>query len=180
MEETREKMEQIFKHLREELANLRTGRPNPAMLDPVLVDAYGTQMRIKDLATVTASEGRQLIITPFDPQMAGAIAKGIEKANLGVSPNSEGILIRIPIPPMTEEIRKKIAKEAKDKAEKAKIAIRNCRRDANDGLKKQKAAGDLTEDEQKRGEKQIQEFTDRFCKQIDQLYTEKEKEILSV
>lgn len=179
-EQAKEKMEQVVSHLRDELSNLRTGRPNASVLDPVIIDVYGAQMKIRDLATVTVSDGRSLIITPFDPQTAPSIAKGIEKANLGLLPAVDGAVIRALVPEMTEEIRKKIAKEAKEKAEKAKISIRNCRREANDTIKQQKTTGELTEDEQKKGEKKIQELTDQFCKQIDELYTKKEKEILVV
>ncbi|MEM7174978.1 MAG: ribosome recycling factor [Chlamydiota bacterium] len=183
MEEAKEKMKQVVKHLREDLGNLRTGRPNPAVLDPVLVDVYGTEMRIRDLGTITVStfsDRPQLVITPFDPLTAASIAKGIEKANLGLLPTVDGNIIRVPVPEMTEELRKKIARDAKDKAEKAKVSVRSCRRDANDSIKKQKTMGELTEDDQKREEKQVQELTDQFCKEIDQLYSDKEKEILAV
>lgn len=179
MEDVNKKMDQVMENLREEMRNLRTGRPNPRVLDPLVAEIYGTKMRIRDLATVTV-DGRQLIITTFDPQTAPAISKAIEKANLGLMPHLDGNIIRLPIPPMTEEIRKKIAKEAKEKTEKAKIAIRNCRREANDQIKKSKNLGEITEDDQKKKEKQIQELTDRFCKEADQLFVEKEKEILAV
>lgn len=180
MKEAKEKMGQIVAHFREELGCLRTGRPNPSVLDPVGVDVYGSEMRIRDLATVTVGDGRQLVITPFDPQTAPSIAKGIEKANLGMLPVVDGTIVRVPVPEMTEEIRKKIAREAKDKAEKAKISVRNCRREANDSIKKQKTSGELTEDDQKREEKRVQEWTDQFCKEIDHIYEGKEKEILAV
>ena len=178
--ETKSQMEKAFGHLKEELSNLRTNRPSPALLDNVPVEAYGTEMKIRDLGSVSVVDGRQLLISPFDPQTAPMIRKGIEKANLNLQPHLDGNVVRVSIPEMSEEVRKGIAKEAKEKSEKAKVTIRECRRKANDTVKKQKSDGEIAEDEQKRSEKKIQELTDDFCKQIEALYAVKEKEILSV
>jgi ribosome recycling factor len=177
---TKDDMEAALDHFRQELRNLRSGRANPGLLDSVKVEAYGSEMRIKELGNVTVSEARQLLVTPFDPQMAGPIGKGIEKANLGVQPNVDGAVVRVPIPPLTEELRKDIVKQAKNKAEDAKIAVRDVRKKGNDAIKKLKSSGDIAEDEQKKMEKSIQEITDKYCKVVDELFKEKEKDILVV
>jgi ribosome recycling factor len=178
--DTKAKMTVALDHFKGELKNLRTNRANPAMLDGVTVEVYGSQMRLKELANVTAPESRQLLVSPFDPQTAGAISKGIERANLNVQPILEGHVIRINIPPMDENMRKQIVKQGKDKAEAAKIVIREIRRKNNDLVRKQKADGDIPEDMMKKIEKAIQELTDDFCKQIDQLFAAREKEIMTV
>lgn len=180
MNEVKQSMQTALDHLADELKNLRTNRPNPSVLETVRVEVYGSEMKIRDLGSVSVSDGRQLLVSPFDPQTVGPIGKGIEKANLGLQPIVDGNVVRVPIPPMSEELRRDIAKEAKDKSEKAKVTIRDHRRKANDHVKKQKADGEISEDEQKKNEKLIQELTDQFCKKVDELYTEKEKDILEV
>ncbi|MBS0654019.1 MAG: ribosome recycling factor [Verrucomicrobia bacterium] len=179
-DQTKQKMQATVEHFKTELKNLRTNRANPGMLEGVVVEAYGSQMRLKEMANVTVPESRQLLISPFDPQTAGAIAKGIERANLNLQPVVEGHTIRINVPPMDEAMRKQIAKQGKQKAEDAKITIREIRRKNNELVRKQKADGIITEDIMKKDEKTIQDFTDKFCKEIDDLYTAKEKEIMSV
>ncbi|NGX46824.1 MAG: Ribosome-recycling factor [Chlamydiae bacterium] len=179
-DETKTKMQEALEHFKKELAQLRSGRANPGMLDSVPIEVYGTQMRIRELANVSTPEARQILITPFDPQTAGPIGKSIEKANLGLQPILEGNLIRINIPPMDESMRKEIVKQGKKKAEDAKVAIREVRRKSNDLVRKQKADSDITEDEVKKAEKSVQELTDDFCKQIDELFAVKEKEIMTV
>jgi len=179
-DETKQKMIESIDHFKKELAHLRTGRANPGMLDNVPIEVYGSQMRIKELASVSTPEPRQLLITPFDPQTSGPIAKSIEKANLNVQPVVEGHVIRINIPPLDESMRKDIVKQGKEKAEKAKVAIRESRRKGNEGVRKAKADGDFTEDQMKKGEKDIQELTDKYCKEIDELFAVKEKEIMTV
>ncbi len=173
-------MNDAIEHFKKELSFLRSGRANPGMLDSVQVEVYGSQMRLKELATVSAPESRQLLISPFDPQTAGPIAKSIEKANLNIQPILEGSIIRINIPPMDESMRKEIVKQAKKKAEDAKIAVREVRRKGNDLSKKLKTDGEITEDEMKKTEKLIQELTDSNCKLIDELFGVKEKEIMTV
>lgn len=180
VDDTKKRMQDALEHFKKELGNLRTGRANPGILDSVPMEVYGTQMRIRELANVTVPEPRQILITPFDPQTAGPISKSIEKANLGLHPIIEGHAIRINVPPLDESMRKEIVKQGKKKAEEAKIAIREVRRKGNDLLRKQKADSEITEDEMKRSEKKIQELTDEFCKQIDELFGMKEKEIMTV
>ncbi len=179
-EQTKAKMQAALEHFKTDLKNLRTNRANPGMLDGVLVEAYGSQMRIKELANVTVPEPRQLVISPFDPQTSAAIAKGIEKANLNLQPVVEGQVIRINVPPMDESMRKQIVKQGKQKAEDAKIVIRDIRRKNNELARKQKADGLITEDVMKKEEKGIQELTDKFCKEIDDLFSAREKEIMTV
>ncbi len=179
-EQTKVKMQAALDHFKTELKNLRSNRANTAMLDGVLVEAYGSQMRIKELANVTVPEPRQILISPFDPQTSAAIAKGIEKANLNLQPVVEGQVIRINVPPMDESMRKQIVKQGKQKAEDSKIALRDIRRKNNELVRKQKADGLVTEDVMKKEEKGIQELTDKFCKEVDDLFTAKEKEIMTV
>lgn len=179
-DQTKSKMQASVDHFKQELKNLRTNRANPGILDSVSVEVYGAHMRLKELANVTTPESRQLLITPFDPQTAGPIAKGIERANLNLQPILEGNVVRIHIPPMDESMRKEIVKQGKKKAEDTKITIREIRRKNNELVRKQKGDGDITEDMMKKAEKTIQEYTDQFCKEIDDLFSAKEKEILTV
>lgn len=180
LDDVKRNMQKAIDHFSDELRNLRTNRPNPAILDAVSVEIYGTEMRLRDLATVSVSDGRQLLVSPFDPQTVGAISKGIEKANLGLQSIVDGHMVRVPIPPMSEELRKEIAKDARDKSEKTKVSIREFRRKANDTIKKLKTSSEISEDEQKKTEKKVQELTDQYCKKVDELYTQKEKDILEV
>jgi ribosome recycling factor len=179
-EEVKTKMQATLEHYKQELKNLRTNRANPGVVEGVSVDVYGTHMKVKELASITTPEARQILISPFDPQTAGAIAKGIEKANLNLQPVVEGGGIRINVPPMDQSMRQEIVKQGKKKCEDAKIAIRDIRRKSNDTIKQKKSSGDLTEDAVKKLEKAIQELTDKFCKQIDDLFSTKEKEIMAV
>lgn len=179
-EQTKAKMQAALEHFKTELKGLRTNRANAAMLDSVTVEAYGSHMRIKELANVTVPEPRQILISPFDTQTGATIVKGIEKANLNLQPVLEGQVIRINVPPMDESTRKQIVKQGKEKAENAKIVIRDIRRKNNELARKQKADGLITEDVMKKEEKGIQELTDKFCKEIDDLFSAKEKEIMTV
>ena len=173
-------MTAAIEHLKNDLKNIRTGRANPGMVEHVMVEVYGSQMRLKDIASITVPESRQLLITPFDPQNASTIGKSIEKANIGFMPIVDGHTIRIKIPPMTEELRKKMAKICHEEREKTKVSIRNIRRDANEAVRKQKADGEIAEDMMKKTEKNIQELTDKFCKEADELSEKKEKEIETI
>lgn len=174
------KMQAALDHFKQELKNLRTNRANPGVVEGVSVDVYGTHMKVKELANITTPESRQILITPFDPQTAAAIAKGIEKANLNLQPVLEGHAIRINVPPMDQAMRQEIVKQGRKKAEDAKIVIRDIRRKSNDLIKEKKSSGELTEDLVKKLEKAIQELTDQFCRQIDDLFSTKEKEIMAV
>jgi ribosome recycling factor len=173
-------MQAAIDHLKQELKSLRTGRANSSMLDKVHVDLHGTRVPIKSMANVTVPEPRQIVVTPFDYSSINAVAKGIEAANLGIQPRVDGKVIRIPIPPPDENLRKQIAKQCKDLGEKSKIALRDVRRKFNELVRKQKLDGDIAEDQMKRFEKTIQDLTDRSCKEVDTICGEKEKEILTV
>ncbi len=180
MDQTKSKMTAAIEHLKEDLKGIRTSRANPAMLDNVMVDVYGSLMRIKDVASITTPESRQLLITPFDVQTKGAIGKAIEKANLGVMPIVDGNVVRIKVPPMDDSVRKEMIKICHDRREKAKVSIRNIRRESNELARKQKNDGTLAEDLLKRYEKQIQDLTDKFCKECDDLAEKKEKEVSTI
>jgi ribosome recycling factor len=178
--ETKAAMQAALDHLKQELKALRTGRANSGMLDKVMVEVYGAHVRLKEVANITVPEARQIVVTPFDYSNAHAIKKGIEAANLGVNPMVDGKVIRVPIPAMDEAVRKQIAKQCKDLGEKSKIVMREIRRKHNELVRKQKADGDIAEDMMKRLEKVIQEFTDKYCRDVDAACSEKEKEILTL
>ncbi len=180
LQETKTRMQAQLDHLKEELRAIRAGRATGALLEPVVVDLYGSEMRLKEVATITAPEPRQLLVTPFDTGNVQHVAKAIDKANLGVRAVVEGKTIRVMFPELTQDRRKELISQCHDKREKCKVAIRNIRRDENEHAKKQKSAGTLTEDDQKRLEKQIQELTDKSCKDVDDLVTAKEKEISTI
>ena len=179
-DQAKSKMAAAIDHLKNELKSIRTNRANPSMLDGVSVEVYGSNMRIKEVANVTAPESRMLLITPFDPSTTNAIGKSIERANLGFMPIIDANAIRIKIPPMDENSRKEMVKQCHKKKEEAKISIRNIRRDSNEAAKKQKTTGDLTEDDLKKIEKNVQELTDKFCKEADDLAEKKEKEVTTI
>ena len=173
-------MQAVLDHLKQELRALRTGRANSAMLDKVHVEAYGSHVPLKSVASIAVPEARQIVVTPFDHSTINAIAKGIEAANLGLRSMVDGKVVRVHIPHMDESARKQLAKQCKEHGEKSKIAMREVRRKYNELVRKKKADGDLSEDLMKKEEKSIQELTDRFCKDIDTTCSEKEKEIMTV
>ena len=176
LDQTKAKMLAAIEHLKEELKSIRTGRANPAMLDHVMVEIYGTQMKVKELASITAPEPRQLLITPFDTTNKGAISKAIEKANLGVMPIVDGNVVRIKISPMDENARKEMIKLCDKRTEECKVSVRNIRRDMN-----RKKDDELTaEDEKKKMEKQIQELTDKYCREADEVTARKKKEVSTI
>ncbi len=180
VKQVEDKMKQALAHFREEMKNIRTSRANPGMVENVMVEAYGAPMRIKDVATITSPEPRQLVITPFDPHNCGAIGKAIEKANIGMRPIVEGNLVRLQVPPMDESVRKEMVKILHRKLEECKISVRNIRRDSNENIKKRKSSGDISEDEMNGLEKQVQDLTDKFCKEAESLSLVKEKEVVTI
>lgn len=177
--EAKDKMKDAVEHLKEEYKTLRTGRVNPTMLDAIKVDVYGSQMTIKSIATISVQE-RQLILTPFDPSTGASIVKAISQSPLNLNAVQEQGNIRVPVPPLNEDLRKEIVKQAKQKTESAKIAIREIRRKSNEALRKQKTDSEITEDELKGAEKRIQDLTNESCSAADKLSEEKEKEILTI
>ncbi len=180
LQDTKKKMEAAVDHLKEELKSLRTGRANPGMLEKVTLEVYGAQMRLLDVATISVPEPRQLLVSPFDANNVHAISKGIDAANLNVQPVVDGNVVRVRIPEMDASVRAEMVKQSKKKCEEAKISIRNARREGNELVKRQKADGEIPEDMMKKQEKNIQELTDKFCKNVDELGSVKEKEIVTI
>jgi ribosome recycling factor len=171
-------MQKAVERLRKELARIRAGRANPAVLDEVRVDSYGTQMPLKQVATVSVADARLLVVKPYDRNTIAAIERSINNANLGLNPSNDGVVVRVPVPALTEERRKDLVKQAHDHAEDAKIAIRQSRRDANDMLKQGEKDKEIGEDELKRGLDEIQKITDAETKIVDDLVAKKESEII--
>ncbi len=172
-----EKMEKAVESLKTELAKVRTGRANPSMLEGVFVEAYGQQTPINQVAMVSVPEARQLLIKPFDPSLIQEVEKGINNANLGLNPSNDGTQIRLNIPALTEETRKKYAKDVKAIGEDHKVRIRNARQDANNAIKK---STELTDDEKKQVETSVQDLTNKYNKEIDTLVANKEQEVMTI
>ena len=165
--------------LKGDLSGLRTGRANVSLLDPVVCEVYGAMMPLNQVATVSAPEPRMLSVQVWDKSNVTAVEKGIAHANLGLNPMIDGQTVRLPIPDLTEERRKELAKLAGKYAENAKIAIRNVRRDGMEGLKEDEKNKDISEDERKRGEDEVQKLTDKYVAEVEAAAQHKEKEILS-
>lgn len=164
----------------EQVKKIRTGRATPNVLDNVMVDYYGTPTPLPQTANVACPEARLITIQPWDVSLLKAIEKAILKSELGFNPSNDGKVIRIAIPPLTEETRKELVKQAKGVAEQARVSIRNLRRDANEALKKLKKDNSITEDEEKQGLDAIQKDTDKFIKEIDEILAKREKDILEI
>ena len=175
-----DKMEKSLANLNEEFAGIRAGRANPHVLDKLRVDYYGTPSPIQSVANVSVPEPRMIQIQPWEASMVKEIEKAILSSDLGINPTNDGKLIRLVFPELTEERRKELAKDIKKKGEGAKVAIRNIRRDANDMIKKQLKASEISEDEQKGAEDDIQKLTDEFIAKVDNMVDEKSKEIMTV
>jgi ribosome recycling factor len=173
------RMQGAVESLKHDLGGLRTGRANVALLDPVVVEVYGAMMPLNQVATVSAPEPRMLSVQVWDRSNITAVEKGIAKAGLGLNPMIDGQTLRLPIPDLTEERRKDLAKLAGQYAEKARIAIRNVRRDGMEALKEDEKKKDIGEDERKRGEDEVQKLTDQYVKNADEAAATKEKEILT-
>lgn len=175
-----EKMKKSISVLKEELNTVRAGRANPALLDQIKVDYYGSPTPLKNISNISVPDPRTLMISPFDPKSIHDIEKAINVANLGINPSNDGKVIRLVIPAVTEERRKDLIKVVKKYGEDTKVAIRNERRDVNEELKKQEKAGELTEDDLKKALDDVQKKTDKTIKDIDQIIADKEKEIMEV
>jgi len=180
IEETRDRMGKSEKAFEKELTKVRTGRASQSMLDGVRVYYYGTQTLLPQMATVSIPESRMITVKPWDLSVIKEVEKAILKANLGLTPSSDGKLIRISIPPLTEDRRKEIAKSASKICEDYKVALRNIRRDSNEMIKDLQKEGDISEDDNFKGQKLIQEMTDLYIKKLDSIFAAKEKEILEV
>lgn len=173
-------MEEAVESTRSRLTKIRTGKATPAMLDGVMVEYYGASTPLNQLATVSAPEPRLLAVKPFDRSSIGAIEKAIQASNLGVNPASDGMMIRIQVPELTEDSRKGLGKQARDFAEDGKIAVRKARQEANEALKKEQKDGAITEDELHGDRDAVQKLTDRFCEEIDKVTSAKQHEIMEL
>jgi len=177
---TRNGMDKAVEALRRDLAKVRTGRASVAILDDVRVDYYGTPTPLNQVSSLTVPEPRLITIQPWEKKLIPEIERAIQKADLGINPTSDGIIIRLAFPPLTEERRKEMVKQVKKMGEAGKIAVRNARRDANDSLKKLLKDKEISEDDEKRGEKEIQELTDDYVGRIDKVVADKEKELMEI
>ncbi|CAI3412579.1 ribosome recycling factor [Enterococcus cecorum] len=178
--EAKDKMHKAAENLQRNLGQIRAGRANASLLDRVQVTYYGVPTPLNQMASITIPEARVLMITPFDKSMVQEVEKALLASDLGITPTSDGNVIRLVIPQLTEERRKELAKEVKKEAEQAKVAIRNIRRDAIDEYKKQQKNSEITEDDLRSAEKYIQDLTDKSIKELDKIAGDKEKELLEV
>ncbi len=176
----KEKMGKTLGVLERDYAAIRAGRANPAVLDRITVDYYGTATPINQLASVSVSEARILTIQPWDKSVLHAVERAIQMSDIGINPQNDGTVIRLTFPQLTEDHRKSIVKDVSKMAEESKVAIRSIRRDAIDKLKKMQKSSEITEDDLKDGEEEIQEITDGFIKDIDKLADAKEKEVMEI
>lgn len=177
---TSEKMSKTLDALDREYKAIRAGRANVAVLDRITVDYYGVPTPIQQMAAVSVPEARILQIQPWDAGTLKDIEKAILTSDIGINPNNDGRVIRLAFPPLTEERRKEITRDVRKKAEDGKVAVRNLRRDSLDKLKAMKKSNDITEDDEQNAEKKIQNLTDKFCKEVDNLAADKEKEIMAI
>ena len=175
-----ERIESTKSHLKENLNTVRAGRANPALLDKVMVNYYGSPTPLKALANVSVPDPRTLMISPFDPKSVSDIERAINEANIGINPANDGKVIRLAIPQLTEERRKELTKVVKNYGEEAKVAVRNLRRDENDVLKKMQKDGDLTEDDLKEELDEVQKKVEAAIKDIDAIIADKDKELMEV
>lgn len=180
LKDMEERMTKAVATLKKDLAALRAGRANPALLEKVVVDYYGTPTPVNQLANISAPEPRLLQIQPWDKSSLKEIERAIQQSDLGLTPSNDGSIIRIVIPPLTEERRRELVKLAGKEGEEAKVAIRNIRRDANEEIKKLEKAGSISEDESRRHQETIQKTTDKFIAEVEKLVKEKEKDIMEV
>lgn len=177
---TEQRMHKSIDTLKADLAKVRTGRAHTGILDHVQVDYYGNPTQLSQVANVTLIDARTIGVQPWEKKMVAAIEKAIRDSDLGLNPSTQGDMIRVPTPPLTEERRKEMVKLVKNEAEDAKIAIRNIRRDANEGLKKLLKDKACSEDDERRAQDEVQKLTDKFVAEVDKLVVDKEKEILTV
>lgn len=175
-----EKMAKCVEFLHHELSGLRTGKASPSLVENITVEYYGTATRLRDIANISTPEPRLLVVSPFDPSSLGAIEKAIGAANIGITPMNDGRLIRVPIPELSEQRRKDLAKVASRATEEQRIAVRNVRRDANELLKMLQKNGKITEDDRDQSLEEVQKLTDAHIKKMDDMLAAKEKEVLSV
>jgi ribosome recycling factor len=174
------RMQKSIESTRHDLQAIRTGRANPSLLEKVEVEYYGSKLPLPQVATITAPEARMLVVSPWDKGALPAIERAIQKADLGLNPSSDGVIVRLVIPQLTEETRRNLIKQVHKRVEEGKIAIRNIRRDCIEDLRSLKKSGDLGEDEEKRTEGDVQKLTDKYVHELDAIQKHKEEELLEV
>lgn len=179
-DELKRRMEGAISSLRGDLSGLRTGRASPSLLDPITVDAYGTQMPVNQVANISVPEPRLVSVTVWDKQMVGKVERAIRESNLGLNPVTDGTTLRIPLPELNEQRRKELVKVAHQYAENSKVAVRHVRRDGMEALKKMEKDGDLGQDESRQLSERVQKLTDEMIAEIDQTLSAKEQEIMQV
>ena len=179
-EQIEDRMKKVIEHLDEELSLIRAGRANPAILNKVQVEYYGVMSPINQVATISVPEARQILVTPWDRSMVSACEKAINMAELGLNPINDGNSLRLMLPELNEERRKQLVKQTKDLGEEAKVAIRNIRRDSIDEYKKMQKNSEITEDDLKSNEEDIQKITDKYTAIVDKRLEDKEKEIMEI
>lgn len=180
LKKAEERMNRRLDHMCQDFSEIRAGRANPAVLDKIKVDYYGTPTPVNQLAAVSVTEARTLTIQPWDASVLKQVEKAIQTSDIGINPQNDGKIIRLIFPPLTEDRRKEIVKDVQKIAEETKVQIRNVRRETIEKLKAMKKTGDLTEDDLKLGEKKTQDLTDKFVKNIDKISADKQKEILEM
>lgn len=180
MLETEEGMEKAIKSLETAFSSVRTGRANAMILEKVKVEYYGVPTPVTQMAAVKTPDAHMLVIEPWDKGTLGAIEHAIMESNLGVTPNNDGTCIRLPFPSLTEERRKELVKQCRKYAEEARVAVRNSRREGNTQVEKEKKAGDISEDDERRAEESIQKLTDRYVKKVDAILQKKEEELMAI
>lgn len=180
MRDLEDRMAKAVSALKEDFNMIRTGRASTALFEKIRIEYYGQQVPLNQVATISVPEARLVVIQPWDRSILGTIEKAIQTSELSVNPNNDGKVIRISIPPLTEERRKELAKLAKNKAEQSRIAVRNIRRDGNEELKRMQKDSEISEDDTKRGMDDIQKATDRFIEKVNKLLEDKEEEILEI
>ena len=178
--DARERMEKSIGALKSQFSKIRTGRAHPSLLDSIMVSYYGSNTPLKQLANIVAEDARTLALTVFDKSASQAVEKAIMQSDLGLNPMSAGSVIRIPLPPLTEERRKDLIKVVRNEAEQGRVAIRNIRRDANADIKELLKEKEIGEDEARKGEEQVQKITDEYVKTVDQMLSDKEAELMEI
>ena len=180
LDDAQDRMEKVEKILISDYASLRAGRATPALLDKITAEYYGTPTPINQMANISCPEPRLIVVQPWDKNQLSTIEKAILKSDLGITPNNDGTVIRLAVPTLTEERRREIVKQCGKKAEDAKVAVRNIRRDVNDSVKALEKSKEASEDEVKKGLDDIQKLTDKFIKRVDEILSQKEKEIMAI
>jgi ribosome recycling factor len=179
-DDTKDRMKKTIESMKKDFTGIRTGRASPAILDSIRVQAYGQETPIKQLASISIPESRMIVIQPWDKSVLGEVEKAIQKSDLGINPQNDGKLLRLIFPPLTEDRRKELVKVVKKRGEEGKVAIRNIRRDAIDYLKEMEKEGLISEDDEHRGQDEIQKLTDDLIVEIDKTLEAKEREIMEV